>query len=181
LPEEELEKRLDLDFYDRISFFKVKLPPLRDCPEDLRDDWQKVWAAESSGLETSSKEPPEDDCLMDFFKASQLPGNFRTLELVANHIIAWNGRKTIEDILKDLASDNAEKKELDVNDFSTFENKSWQDATKCFQQHYAQYACKKYGTQSEAAKKLGCTTKTLQNALKGGKKRISPHQKTYIP
>ena len=166
LPEEELKERLDLDFYDRISFFKVKLPPLRDCPEDLRDDWQKVWAAESSGLEALSKEPPEDDCLMDFFKASQLPGNFRTLELVANHIIAWNGRKTIEDILKDLAPDNAEKKELDTNDFFTFENKSWQDATKCFQQHYAKYACKKYGTQSEAAKKLGCTPKTLQNALK---------------
>lgn len=165
LPEEELKQKLDLDFYDRISFFKVTLPPLRECPEDLRDDWQEVWAVESSGLETSPK-APEDECLMEFFKASQMPGNFRTLELVANHIIAWNGRKSIEEILKDLTPDCFEKKKLDVNDFSTFENKSWQDATKCFQQHYAQYACKKHGTQNEAAKKLGCTPKTLQNALK---------------
>lgn len=166
LSEKELKERLDLDFYDRISFFKVKLPPLRECPEDLRDDWEKVWIAESSGLESLPTAAPDDDCLMAFFKASQLPGNFRTLELVANHIIAWNGRKSIEDILKDLTFDNDEKKEFASHDFSTFENKSWQEATRCFQQHYAEYACKKYGTQSEAAKKLGCTPKTLQNAMK---------------
>ena len=166
LSEEELKKRLDLDFYDRISFFKVKLPPLRECPEDLLDDWRKVWIAESSGLDTLPANVPEDDCLLEFFRTSQLPGNFRTLELVANHIIAWNGHRSMEDILKDLASDSDEKKVAGAREFSAFENKSWQEATKCFQQQYAEYACKKYGTQGEAAKKLGCTPKTLQNALK---------------
>lgn len=165
LPEEELKMKLDLDFYDRISFFKVTLPPLRDCPEDLRDDWRKVWIAESSGLETSPR-APEDECLMKFFEASQMPGNFRTLELVANHIIAWNGRKSIEEILKDLTPDCFEKKEPGAIDFSVYERMRWNDAARYFQKQYAEYAYKKYGTQVEAAKKIKCTSKTLQNALK---------------
>ena len=164
LPEKELQERLDPDFYDRISFYKVKLPPLRECREDLLDDWREVW--KSTRLDSSLKDAPEDACLMKFLQKSRLPGNFRNLQSVAYQIIAWDGKKTMEEILKDISFEDSEKKKFDISCFSEFYNKSWKAATKSFHQALAQYACENYGTQAEAAKAYGCTTKTLQNALK---------------
>lgn len=164
LPEKELKEKLDPDFYDRISFYRVELPPLRECREDLLDDWREVW--KSTHLDSSPKEAPEDECLLKFFRKSELPGNFRNLQSVAYQIIAWKGKKTMEEILKEISFENVEKRDFNIADYSEFQNKKWSEATKSFQQSLAEYACKKYGTQGEAAKKLGCTPKTLQNALK---------------
>ena len=164
LSEKELKEKLDSDFYDRISFYKVELPPLRECREDLLDDWREVW--KSSRLDSSPENAPEDDCLMKFFKKSSLPGNFRNLQSVAYQIIAWNGKKSMEEILKDIYFENVANKELDIADYPELQNKKWSEATKLFQRSLAKYFCEKCGTQAEAAKKLGCTTKTLQNAMK---------------
>ncbi|MBR4784598.1 MAG: sigma 54-interacting transcriptional regulator [Fibrobacter sp.] len=167
LPEKELQERLDPDFYDRISFYKVELPPLRECREDLLDDWRKVW--NSSCLESSPQEAPEDECLIRFFRKSRLPGNFRNLQSVAYQIIAWNGKKSIEEILAEISFEDVKKSEFDIAAFPEFENKSWQEATKFFHKALAKYACKKYKTQADAADALGCSSKTLQNSLKEGK------------
>lgn len=164
LPENELKEKLDPDFYDRISFYKVELPPLRECREDLLDDWRRVW--KSTRLDSSPKEAPEDKCLIDFLKKSILPGNFRNLQSVAYQIIAWDGKKSIEEILAEISFEDVKKSEFDIAAFPEFENKSWQEATKFFQRKLAEFSCKKYGTQGAAAKKLKCTPKTLQNAMR---------------
>ena len=164
LPEKELKEKLDPDFYDRISFYKVELPPLRECREDLLTDWQGVW--KTVCLESSPKSAPEDECLMKFLKKSSLPGNFRNLQSVAYQIIAWNGKKPMEEILKDISFEDVANKKFDIANCSEFKDKTWTEATKLFQRSLAKYFCEKCGTQAEAAKKLDCTTKTLQNAMK---------------
>ena len=49
-PLDELRDRLDADFMDRISTFVVRMPPLREIPEDLGWLWESVFelAAEQS-------------------------------------------------------------------------------------------------------------------------------------
>jgi len=164
LPEKELKEKLDPDFYDRISFYKVELPPLRECREDLLADWRGVW--KTARLDSSPENAPEDECLMKFFKKSSLPGNFRNLQSVAYQIIAWNGKKSMEEILKDISFEDLNGKSFNVADYPEFKDKTLTEARNYFQHKFAEYACSKYRTQSEAAKAIVCSTKTLQNLMK---------------
>jgi transcriptional regulator with AAA-type ATPase domain len=38
-----LAERLDADLFDRLSLLTVRVPALRECREDLPDDWMRVW------------------------------------------------------------------------------------------------------------------------------------------
>lgn len=165
LPEKELRQKLDSDFYDRISFYKVILPPLRECRDDILNDWNEVW--KTVRLDSSPVEAPMDNMLKNYLTYSSLAGNFRSLQTIAYQFIAWQGKKTTKEILDDISSnDSPSTNHFNIEDFAEFQNLSWSDATKHFQQLLAEYACKKFETQNKAAKKLNCTTKTLQNALK---------------
>lgn len=165
LPEKELRQKLDPDFYDRIAVFKVTLPPLRECREDILTDWHEVW--ERKRPEGSKQEAPMDPALKKFLMTSSLPGNFRTLEKLAYHILAWQNKKTIKEILEEMPP---EEDDTDNNpDGVSFDESiemSWKGAVNNFQHQLAEYACKKYGSQKEAADKLKCTPRTLQMALK---------------
>ena len=164
LTDSELRKTLDPDFYDRISFYRVEMPPLRECREDIETDWNEVW--KTVRLDSSPKDAPMDKYLEKYFRTSRLSGNFRTLQSIAYQFIAWNGKKTIAEILKDLPADDSSNGTFDIGEFSEFQNLTWKEATKLFQQKLAEYSCGKYGTQEAAAQKLDCTSKTLQNAMK---------------
>ena len=165
LPERELRQKLDPDFYDRISFYKVTLPPLRECREDVLDDWKKIW--NTVKLDSSPKEAPMDDTLRKFLNTSSLSGNFRSLQMIAYQFVAWQDKKTTKEILEEVSFEE-EVPDNQFNDalLGNFCDMSWNAATDQFKRQLAEYACKKYRTQDEAAEKLGCTTKTLQNALK---------------
>ena len=165
LPERELRQKLDPDFYDRISFYKVTLPPLRECREDVLDDWKKIW--NTVKLDSSPKEAPMDDTLRKFLNTSSLSGNFRSLQMIAYQFVAWQDKKTTKEILEEVSFEE-EVPDNQFNDalLENFCDMSWNAATDQFKRQLAEYACKKYRTQDEAAEKLGCTTKTLQNALK---------------
>ncbi|MBQ2561371.1 MAG: sigma-54-dependent Fis family transcriptional regulator [Fibrobacter sp.] len=171
LPEKELRQRLDPDFYDRIRYFKVTLPPLRECREDILTDWQEVW--KTVRLESSPKDAPMDDALKKYLMTSNLYGNFRSLQMIAYQLIAWRpwekkeGNKTIKEILEEMPpeEDVGDNSSENVN-FDEFSEMSWKSAVNCFQHRLAEYSCKKYGSQKEAAMELKCTSRTLQLALK---------------
>lgn len=165
LPEKELRQKLDPDFYDRIAVFKVTLPPLRECREDILTDWREVW--ERKRPEGSEQEVPMDPTLKKFLMTSSLPGNFRTLEKLAYHILAWQGKKKIKEILEEMppeedASDN-NPESVSLDEFCEM---PWNKAVDRFQHMLAEYSCRKYGTQKLAAEKQNCTPRTLQYALK---------------
>lgn len=169
LTEKELRQKLDPDFYDRISFYKVVLPPLRECREDVFDDWKEVW--KTVRLDSCLVEAPMNDMLKNFLTTSNLPGNFRSLQTIAYQFIAWQDKKTTKEILDDISfNDGSTTNHFNIENFVEFQNLSWSDATRRFQHLLAVYACRKFETQNKAAKKLDCTTKTLQNALKKLKK-----------
>lgn len=165
LPEKELRQKLDPDFYDRIAVFKVTLPPLRECREDILTDWHEVW--ERKRPKNSTQEAPMDPALKKFLMTSSLPGNFRTLEKLAYHILAWQGKKTTKEIIEEISfEEDAVDKHTDGISLDEFCEMPWDDATGRFKYLLAEYACKKFGTKSLAADKLGCTTKTLNNVMK---------------
>jgi len=166
LPEDELRKKLDPDFYDRISFYTVELPPLRKCREDLLDDWARTW--ETVRLKSSPEEIPMDRALKDFLMTSGLSGNFRNLQSLAYQIIAWEGKKSLAEILQGVSFEEKSEEGPDEPELSGCGDLSWKEATKRFQRKLAESACCRYKTQGAAADALGCTAKTLQNALKEG-------------
>ena len=165
LPERELRQRLDPDFYDRISFYKVSLPPLRECREDVLDDWKKIWNTVKLG--SSPIEAPMDAVLREFLMTSSLSGNFRSLQMIAYQFVAWQDKKTTKEILEETSFEEAVPgNHLDDTLLEEFCEMPWDDAAERFKYQLAEYACKKFGTKSLAAKKLGCSTRTLLNALK---------------
>ena len=95
----------------------------------------------------------------------------RSLQTIAYQFVAWQNKKTTKEILDDISFDDCPTtNHFSIEDFAEFQNLSWSEAIKHFQHLLAEYACRKFETQSKAAKKLDCTTKTLQNALKESKK-----------
>lgn len=82
---------LDADFYDRIGVFTVRVPPLRECREDLPVFWRDVLrrVANSSGVELAGlEELSSEEVLLARLAAHPLPGNLRDLQRVAWHLVA---------------------------------------------------------------------------------------------
>jgi DNA-binding NtrC family response regulator len=82
---------LDRDFFDRIAMFVLKIPPLRQCTEDIPEAWRKVLrsAKINSGIEPDAWEAFfQDKQLLDVLSNHSLPGNFRDLQRAAYHLLA---------------------------------------------------------------------------------------------
>lgn len=169
--EEDLKEILSPDFYDRISYLTVKIPPLRECKEDIEDDWKEIWQKACGNKAT---EAPWTPALAKYFsKDENLMGNFRSLQIVAYQIIAWNAQdnpEKIHEILKELEAENkaaflrektAKNQKFEVGNFPEFQNCSWKDAEKKFKTELSKWAHEKYDTWEKAAKALGCTQETL--------------------
>lgn len=88
----ELKKRLDPDFYDRIRTLQLRVPALRELPEDLSWLWTSTFEAalQRSGLPTGSVEVEQrhHDNIVERLKRHPLDGNLRDLLRVANRLIA---------------------------------------------------------------------------------------------
>ncbi|HRI70211.1 MAG TPA: sigma 54-interacting transcriptional regulator, partial [Polyangium sp.] len=84
---EELRNRIDADLFDRISLLLVEIPPLRDCRQDLRDDWQQVWR-EARSFEEVPVDAPWNDALGEALNTAPLRGNLRDLQRLAFILMA---------------------------------------------------------------------------------------------
>lgn len=82
---------LDRDFLDRLAVCIIRVPPLRDCADDLPDLWGAVLrrAALAEGLPDAPWQAfAEKTELLDRFRSHHLPGNLRDLQRVAFHLLA---------------------------------------------------------------------------------------------
>lgn len=95
LPWHELEEVLAADFLDRISYFTIRVPSLRDTPEDLPVLWKRVLqvAADRAQVQSSLVEKilENQELIADRLQNHPLPGNFRDLFSLAYHIFAEAG------------------------------------------------------------------------------------------
>lgn len=163
LPDEDLRQKLDADFYDRISFYKVELPPLRLCREDIQEDWERVW--NSVRLDKYEEMPWSQD-LEYFLSKSDLAGNFRSLQTLAYQFLAWKDKKTHKEILASLTFERDNAISFSLGNFEEFQGLSWQDATMRFQNALSNWAKEKYGTWEKAAQALACSSRVLMKHVK---------------
>ncbi len=88
----ELREILDRDFLDRISYFKLTFPPLREMREDIPWLWRQVFALAARKCGTDEKSikfsEKNHDRIIRALQRHPLPGNFRSLYLVAYHLMA---------------------------------------------------------------------------------------------
>ncbi len=159
----ELEKILDPDFLDRISMLTVTIPPLRQCKEDLTNDWYRVWQELNSSHQYSSNVPLSGK-LKQVLIEDNLSGNLRDLQKLAVLIMAyWDSSDIDGTISKAL--------ELWQVDRNTFKGHSIEEHSlltrdehlKRFRSDLAKWARAKYDSWENAAEKLGCTAKTLRS------------------
>ncbi len=92
LPWEMLQEKIDPDFLDRISYFVLRLPALREIREDLPWLWEEVYVqvAGRSGVTARSNQfrPEQHAQIVTALKQHPLPGNLRDLFRVAYHLLA---------------------------------------------------------------------------------------------
>ncbi len=82
---------IDADFFDRISTFIVRIPPLRERREDLPDIWRTMLraAAERASLDRDAVSVIERDrSVLEALSEHHLPGNLRDLQRAAWRAVA---------------------------------------------------------------------------------------------
>lgn len=92
LSPERLREKLDPDFYDRISYFVLTLPPLREIREELPWLWEKVFRASladvSGAVRAERLGQNQHQRIVRTLQDHPLPGNLRDLFRVAWHLLA---------------------------------------------------------------------------------------------
>lgn len=92
MPLHTLVERLDPDFFDRISVFQLRVPALREIPDDIPWLWDNVFeqAARRTGVDLSAVHLDEAsrDHLVNMLRKHPLPGNIRDLFRVAYRLLA---------------------------------------------------------------------------------------------
>ncbi|MBL9042734.1 MAG: sigma 54-interacting transcriptional regulator [Myxococcales bacterium] len=88
----ELRQRLAPDFWDRVSVFQLRLPALRDIPDDLDWLWEQTYAAAARRAGVSQRQArlgqEHHHQIIRALRQHRLPGNLRDLLRVAYHLVA---------------------------------------------------------------------------------------------
>lgn len=90
LTHDKLRERLDPDFLDRISMLTLRLPPLREIPEEIPWLWETVFSQASHRAGSGRVRLPAGAhrAIVDELSRHPLPGNLRDLFRVAYRTIA---------------------------------------------------------------------------------------------
>lgn len=161
LPLSELRERLDADLFDRLSHLSVTVPPLRECREDCKDDWNRVWREFRQREDFPADAPwtPEIDAAL---RHSPLMGNLRDLQRLAVLCMAWwsasdqrvNVSAALDDWLRFTSTQASESSEFGEGTRAA--------RIRWFRDRLAKWAKDRHGTWSAAAKALSCDEKTLR-------------------
>ena len=156
-----LRERLDADLFDRVSHLQVRVPPLRECRDDLHGDWRRVWRELRRGSGTPESAPWTPD-VERALVTDPLSGNLRDLQRLALLVMAWSAGGNdvgsgIHSALQEwraAGTSNATSNELGTG--------SRKDRVRGFQARLARWAKDTWGTWAAAAKALDCDEKTLR-------------------
>lgn len=161
LPMAELRERLDADLFDRLSHLSVTVPPLRECREDCKDDWNRVWreCRQREDLPADAPWAPEIDAA---FQHSPLMGNLRDLQRLAVLCMAWWSTPDQKVDVRNALSEWMRFTPTSEPDFSDLGDGSRTARIRWFRDRLAKWAKERYGTWSAAAKALECDEKTLR-------------------
>lgn len=164
LPEAELRKRLDADLYDRLSHLTVTVPPLRECREDLQEDWRKVWQElrQSNAL---PEEAPWSSRLQRELQCQPLAGNMRDLQKLALLSMAWQSPDSADDGLDRALDEWLNSISVDIPQIAGYGEGSRKERMHWFRRRLAEWAKQQYGTWGRAAKALECDEKTLREDM----------------
>ena len=159
----ELHELLDSDFFDRISMLTVKFPPLRECREDLLNDWRHVWA-ELRNVQAHPEKAPVTNELEEFFKTSALRGNLRYLQKLACLVMAhWADNDIANSVAMALKALDDDIRALETaDDLDLTEGASRTTLLNKVKRKIAQDAKEQHGTWRKAAEALDCDEKTLR-------------------
>ena len=156
-----LRKRLDPDLYDRISHLAVRIPPIRECREDIADDWRAVWG-ELRQHDDLPAEAPWNSHLADVLAKHDLPGNLRDLQQLAALLMAWWSGNADESIDNALAEWHLRSKDGGWAPDDEFGSGTRRELICRFRRQLALRAKERYGTWRDAAVALRCDEKTLR-------------------
>lgn len=161
LPVAELRNRLDADLFDRLSHLAISVPPLRECREDIYEDWSRVWR-ESRRSNDLPQEAPWSAELEQSLKRSALPGNLRDLQRLALLAMAWWPGSVRDEWLPMVLQEWNQSGALQMAEDAGFGQGLRKERIDQFRFRLAGWAKSQYGTWAAAAKALGCDEKTLR-------------------
>lgn len=164
LPLGELATRLDPDLYDRLSHLVVRLPALRECREDLAEDWGRVWR-ELRSDEGLPSEAPWSPALESALGKHPLPGNLRELQRLAALITAWWKGHAPADALGHALRvwRTSQEAPPGPEQGQTSGRGTRRERIREFQRGLARSAKDLHGTWARAAEALGCDERTLRD------------------
>lgn len=172
LPFEALRRRLDPDLFDRLSLLLMEIPPLRECREDLRDDWARVWG-ESRSFEDLSLEAPWSTAIARALQEDPLPGNLRDLQrlaliLMARAVGSPGGGDTEEGLRewRGLQAQFRGAEHKGVTKLVGLGTGTWEDRVHGFKRRLARAARQEHGSYVAAARELGVSERILREHAK---------------
>lgn len=173
---EELKQLLLPDFYDRITQHILRIPSLRETPEDREKDWENVW--KQIGFEKEYPCPKNIE-LLQWLKGLELPGNYRDLQKIALYYKTYlSFGKEITEHLKaksafEYAKQQYEHFHTDYHQntgYNFIYGKTAREMQDEYLYHLREWAIKIYGSRQKASEILQVDEKTLNNWRKNYKK-----------
>lgn len=163
----ELRERLDDDLFDRLSLLLVEIPPLRQCRDDLKDDFFRVWR-ELRRQQEFTADPPWSRGIEEALCSDPLAGNLRDLQRLVLLIMAHRGSTAtsfaIEPALSAFRALQSKIQEIDASsqDLLLQDGDTWDSASIRAHRRIANEAKARFGTAQKAAQALGVSDRTLR-------------------
>lgn len=138
-----------------------RLPPLRECRDDVEDDWGRVWR-ELRQREDLPADAPWSKELERVLRRNALPGNLRDLQRLAVLCMAWWASPDPDASIRAALAEWQRFTSTQERASSGFGEGSRTDRIRWFRVRLAQWAKQQHGTWAAAAEALGCDEKTLR-------------------